>query len=102
MSDEIKVFSLGSLDDLKAALQHEVTLDRPRFNVTDGVVTATKTCSVLGSEYTVRVPLQDYEDWRTGRLAQRAFPYLSSDQREFLMSGTTPAEFDEMFGDDDA
>jgi hypothetical protein len=28
-------------------------------------------------------------------------PNLSADDREFLMTGTTPEEWDEMFGDDE-
>jgi len=34
-------------------------------------------------------------------LIQDVLPDLSDDQREFLLSGSTPEEWDEMFGDDE-
>ena len=33
-----------------------------------------------------------------GTLAQDAFPQLSADEREFYISGTTPEEWNNMFG----
>ena len=33
-----------------------------------------------------------------GKLAQDAFPFLAHEQREFLISGITPVEWNEMFG----
>lgn len=40
-------------------------------------------------------------DWEGGALIQEAFPDLSADEREFLMTGSTPAEWQEVFGSDD-
>jgi hypothetical protein len=40
--------------------------------------------------------------WMVGMLAQDAFPFLAHEQREFLISGITPAEWHELFGNDDA
>ena len=37
------------------------------------------------------------EEWQNGSLVQVAFPYLSPDEREFLITGLTPSEWDEMF-----
>ena len=40
--------------------------------------------------------------WLTGGgLIQDIMPDLSPDQREFLMTGMTPLEWTNMFGDDD-
>ena len=36
-------------------------------------------------------------DWQGGMLIQNAMPQLSADEREFLMTGMTPAEWNEMF-----
>lgn len=33
-----------------------------------------------------------------GKMIQDAMPHLSADDREFLISGTTPEEWDEMIG----
>lgn len=34
--------------------------------------------------------------WSRGALVQDVFPHLTADQREFLMSGLTPEEFDRL------
>lgn len=36
-----------------------------------------------------------------GKLAQDAFPFLSHEEREFLISGITPDEWNEIFGSED-
>jgi hypothetical protein len=38
--------------------------------------------------------------WRGGMLIQDAMPNLSADEREFLMTGITPDEWDDAFGDE--
>ena len=37
---------------------------------------------------------------RGGILLQDAFPNISADDREFILSGITPEEWDEHFGED--
>ena len=37
-----------------------------------------------------------YMAWKGGVLSQDAFPQLDADEREFLMTGITPAEWNEM------
>lgn len=47
---------------------------------------------------TLNVDMADYKKWREGgELIQRAMPYLSAGEREFLMTGVTPTEWDELF-----
>jgi hypothetical protein len=36
-----------------------------------------------------------------GYLVQQAFPHLSPEEREFIKTGITPEEWDDMFGDDE-
>lgn len=36
--------------------------------------------------------------WKGGQLIQNVFPHLSPDEREFLMTGITPQEWEETFG----
>lgn len=38
--------------------------------------------------------------WMGGELIQRVFPKLTSDQREFLISGAQPGEWEEIFKDE--
>ena len=34
--------------------------------------------------------------WQNGEMIQRVVPHLSPDDREFIVSGTTPEEWDEL------
>jgi hypothetical protein len=38
--------------------------------------------------------------WQSGMLIQDAFPMLSADEREFIKTGITPEEWEQMFGED--
>lgn len=60
-------------------------------------VVASGVCEATGSPYEVRAPLDRYLAWKNGAKIQDALPGLSADDREFLMSGTTPAEWDAAF-----
>lgn len=60
-----------------------------------------------GKEHTMELPLTERE-FNTGQLKrnqgmliQDAFPQLNADQREFIMTGITPEEWAETFGEDD-
>lgn len=44
---------------------------------------------------------EQLERWEGGELIQNVFPNLTPDQREFLMTGITPTEWDAKFGEDD-
>ena len=39
--------------------------------------------------------------WRKGMNIQDAFPMLNADEREFLMTGITPEEWDDLFGEEE-
>jgi len=41
-------------------------------------------------------------DGGRGALIQNAFPFLSLDEREFLLTGMTPDEWDEICGEEDS
>lgn len=49
----------------------------------------------------LNVTLEQIKAWKGGTLAQDAFPQLDADGREFLMTGITPAEWNEMFAQSD-
>jgi len=42
---------------------------------------------------------EQLQDWRDGTPIQDAMPNLTPDEREFIKTGITPKEWDEMFGD---
>lgn len=42
-----------------------------------------------------------YYNWKSGQLIQDAFPYLDSDEREFIKTGFNPDEWIESMGEDE-
>jgi hypothetical protein len=42
---------------------------------------------------------EQLQDWREGTAIQDAMPNLTPDEREFIKTGITPKEWEEMFGD---
>ena len=56
-------------------------------------------CPVCYQMNKVQVNELDYLDWRDGALAQDAFPYLSKQERETLISSLCPNCWEKVFGD---
>ena len=45
------------------------------------------TCPFCGTKSLVIVEEDDFTAWQNGMVAQEAFPYLSAEEREMLISG---------------
>lgn len=62
----------------------------------------TKTSVVSGITRTMELDVtpEQMDKWRSGMLIQDAMPNLTTDEREFIMTGITPEEWDEAFGED--
>ena len=58
-------------------------------------------CPFCGEMHEVPVNEDDYWDWQDGTSVQDAFPYLTADEREMLISGICPKCWDKTFGDDE-
>ena len=56
-------------------------------------------CPMCGQFHYVEVKECDFYAWQAGELAQSAFPYLSADEREMLISGICPNCWNEVFGE---
>lgn len=56
------------------------------------------TCPICHKEHIISVKSEDYLEWCHGVHAQDAFPYLSADEREMLISGICPTCWASMFG----
>ena len=54
-------------------------------------------CPFCGRANEVEVNDIDYLDWQDGEFVQNAFPYLSADEREMLISGICPTCWDKTF-----
>lgn len=59
------------------------------------------TCPFCGHAHDVFVSEADYWDWQDGALVQDAFPYLSANDRELLISGCCSQCWDKYFGSDE-
>lgn len=62
-----------------------------------GMVEISGPCVVTGATFTVTVKMADWLKYKAGGYVQDCFPYLKADQREFLISGISPAGWDEAF-----
>jgi hypothetical protein len=50
----------------------------------------------------IDVTKEQLDRWQRGCLIQNAMPHLTADEREFIMTGITPDEWDAVFGEDAA
>lgn len=59
----------------------------------------TRRCPFSGDVNVLEIDVTEaqLEDWRKGTLIQNAMPHLSAGEREFLMTGITPKEWEETF-----
>tara|TARA_Y100000593_G_scaffold42105_1_gene80685 strand:- start:128 stop:322 length:195 start_codon:yes stop_codon:yes gene_type:complete len=63
------------------------------------MMTITKTSAHSGvtRTLTLDVTQEEYDAWKGGELIQVAMPRLNADEREFIMTGITAEEWEEMF-----
>ena len=68
-------------------------------HVAENMVRITKTSMLSGLQRSMDLPVRQghIDHWLGGALIQDAMPHLDADQREFLMTGITPAEWNEAF-----
>jgi len=65
------------------------------------MMTITKTSAHSGvtRTLTLDVTQEEYDAWKGGELIQVAMPRLNADEREFIKSGITSQEWEEIFAD---
>lgn len=63
----------------------------------------TKQHPMTGATNTLELPIsqEQLDQWKSGTPIQNAIPNLTPDQREFLISGFLPGEYDKLFEEDD-
>lgn len=82
-----------------------------KFFYTEGIagpesvlVTRVSTLTGVANSMLLPLTLTQFEDalgsWVTGALIQEAFAALDRDQREFMMTGSTPEEWNAVFGEE--
>ena len=62
-------------------------------------MTITMTHPVTGKDNDMELDVtnEQLQAWETGTLIQEAMPNLTADEREFLITGLLPGEFERMF-----
>ena len=68
-------------------------------NYEEGTYTFTGPCRITGESYTVTIPGAELFDLNQGLPIQEALRSLDSEQREFVMSGTSPKGWVKLFGE---
>jgi hypothetical protein len=63
----------------------------------------TRTSPVTGKVNEKDLPVTYYQfiDWESGALVQDVFHNLSEDDREFILTGMTPEDWDYLFGEEE-
>lgn len=63
----------------------------------------TRKSPFTGKEHTLDIPVtqEQLDVWQSGELIQVAMPDVSAEHREFLMTGITPTEWNETFGEEE-
>ena len=61
-------------------------------------VTIVTACPCCGEANFIEANESDYWDWKDGALVQDAFPYLTPNEREALISGLCPWCWEQTFG----
>jgi hypothetical protein len=75
--------------------------NRPMLDTLNGVYTMkiTRTSRLTGKTSVMYLDITKEQlfSWVDGELVQNAMPQLSAEEREFLMTGITPDEWDSVF-----
>lgn len=58
-------------------------------------------CPMCHTYHYIEVNERDFYAWQGGKLAQDAFPYLSAEEREMLISGICSDCWEKMFSEDE-
>lgn len=67
----------------------------------DTLLTIETTCPFCKVKHIMYIDPEDYLAWQFGTLIQKAFPTLSKDDRERLITGICPKCWDKTFGGDE-
>lgn len=67
------------------------------------MVNFTRPCPFTGQNNTmdIDVPIEGLRAYHEGALIQDAFPNITPDEREFIMTGLTPSMWDKIFPPED-
>lgn len=61
------------------------------------IITRTSPLTGRTQSLDIDVSIEQIKSWESGALIQDVMPHLSADEREFIISGCTPQDFDILF-----
>ena len=64
-------------------------------------ITRTSIYSGITTTASIDATAEQLQAWRDGELIQNAMPNLSPDEREFMISGLTPVDWENIFANDE-
>lgn len=91
-----RIITEGHIPNLSVNVTDQA--DIPPVVKEDTVSVETKPCVVCKQTSKVSVLRTEYRNWQLSTTVQKAFPNLSPEDRELLISGTHPACWDQLFG----
>ena len=69
-----------------------------KTDISEKTVILSKICTVSNKAYSINIPTDKYYRWKSRRyLIQDVFPDLTREEREFMKTGITPDEWNQMF-----
>ena len=63
------------------------------------LITRVSPVTGITNSWEIDITPEQWSDWCAGALIQNAMPHLSPDEREFIMTGLTPSDWDSLFTD---
>ena len=69
--------------------------------MSDYIAVKTKVCRVCGKYEILSLDRKAVESWQAGEYIQNAFPEMSMEDREVLITGTHPACWNKLFPEED-
>lgn len=86
--------------DLEDYITHRTIQDFYKFDKRIELSFSGDTATMTKGNYSFEFSTLQWVEWREGKLIQDAFPSLGVDEREMLMTGITPFEWDAMFNEE--
>lgn len=87
---------MNELEKFKKRMREELGIAESKVSIH-----IAKKCSVTEEIYDVLVDINAYSNYLNGAMAMECFPELTVEQTEFVISGTTPAEWNKIFKKDE-
>lgn len=92
---------MNPLEEFKKTFREMAGIVMPDVMIGPKTVIYTKMCDVTKEYYSVAIDVDKYNEWQAGAYIQDVLWCLSPEQRQFLISGTTPDEWDVLFEDEE-